>query len=114
MRLGPILIAAAVATCSGVALGFELGDIVMDRHATSSGVPAVVFPHWRHRARFRCYACHPQVFEMKAGANDISMDALRNREFCGKCHDGHTSFAIGFDTCRTCHSGPEPPTSTGP
>jgi c(7)-type cytochrome triheme protein len=107
-RLLPLLVALAgtypvVTTATDV-----LGNIAMDRHSTKNGVPGVVFPHWRHRSRFRCYACHPDVFEMQAGANDIRMDALLEGESCGRCHDGKLAFAIGFDTCRTCHSLVEP------
>ncbi len=44
--------------------------------------PPVVFPHWRHRIRFKCSTCHPDIFEMKKGANGLSMDAIRQGEFC--------------------------------
>lgn len=66
-------------------------------------VPPATFPHWFHRARFRCSACHPDVFEMRAGANDITMDALRGGEYCARCHDGKVAFESGFDTCMRCH-----------
>ncbi len=84
-----------------------LGDVRMDRLSTTNAIPPVVFPHWKHRTEFRCYACHPEIFEMRAGANAVSMDAISRGEFCGACHDGHTAFAVGFDSCRTCHSGAE-------
>jgi c(7)-type cytochrome triheme protein len=98
---------ASLALAAGGAPANVLGDIELDRRSTANGVSAVVFPHWKHRIRFKCYACHPQPFEMRAGANDISMNELRSGNYCGRCHDGRTSFPIGFDTCRTCHSGPE-------
>jgi c(7)-type cytochrome triheme protein len=85
-----------------------LGNVTMNRRSTNNGVPAVVFPHWKHRSRFRCYACHPEVFEMQSGANDVTMSALQAGEFCGRCHDGKEAFPIGFDTCRDCHSLIEP------
>jgi len=84
-----------------------IGNIHLDRTSTTNNVPAVIFPHWKHRIRFRCLACHPDVFEMKAETTDISMDALRAGELCARCHNGKTAFAVGFDTCRTCHSGSE-------
>jgi c(7)-type cytochrome triheme protein len=90
----------------GSALADVLGDIKLDRRSTANGVNAVIFPHWRHRVHFKCYACHPEPFEMRAGSNDISMDAVRTGSFCGRCHDGRTAFPVSFDTCRTCHSGP--------
>jgi len=102
MTIAVVLVAAALS--GAVAVPDVLGNITMNRISTKNGVPAVVFPHWKHRSRFRCYACHPDIFEMQAGANEINMDALRNGEFCGRCHDGVTAWAIGFDTCRECHS----------
>jgi c(7)-type cytochrome triheme protein len=104
----PLLIALAAAYPAVTIAADLLGDITMDRHSTKNGVPGVVFPHWKHRSRFRCYACHPDVFEMQAGANDVRMDALLEGEFCGRCHNGKLAFAIGFDTCRSCHSLAEP------
>jgi c(7)-type cytochrome triheme protein len=83
-----------------------IGDVVLDRRSTANEVDPVVFPHWKHRIRFKCYACHPDPFEMRAGANDISMDAMRQGQFCARCHNGQVAFPISFDTCRTCHPGP--------
>lgn len=65
--------------------------------------PPVVFPHWRHRIRFKCSACHPQIFEMKKGANAITMDAIRQGEFCAKCHNGDVAFEVTFQSCSRCH-----------
>ena len=81
-----------------------LGDIVMNRRSTQAGMSPVLFRHWQHRTRYKCFVCHPDMFEMRAAANDISLDAIRGGRFCGTCHDGTTAFAVGFDTCRTCHS----------
>ncbi|MBW2244257.1 MAG: hypothetical protein JRH01_19925 [Deltaproteobacteria bacterium] len=83
------------------------GNVVINRLSTANGIPAVVFPHWKHRVEFRCYACHPDPFEMRAGANEINMSQLSAGAFCGACHDGSTAFAVSFDTCRTCHSNAE-------
>lgn len=83
----------------------ELGDIEMDHRSSANGLPPVVFPHWKHRVHFRCYACHPQPFEMREGANQFALEDIRSGRFCGACHDGQTAFAVSFDTCRTCHSG---------
>lgn len=107
-RRALILALVVVTTTASLGLANVLGDIVMNERSEDNGVPAVKFPHWKHRVEFRCYACHPEPFEMRAGSNDITMDALRQGEYCGRCHDGDTAFAIGFDTCRECHSQPEP------
>ncbi|MBW2716273.1 MAG: hypothetical protein JRD03_09360 [Deltaproteobacteria bacterium] len=105
LRRRAALIALLAAALSGAAAAPNvLGNITMDRISTENGISAVVFPHWKHRSRFRCYACHPDIFEMQAGANDINMSALSAGEFCGRCHDGRTAWAISFETCRDCHS----------
>jgi len=80
------------------------GDIVIDRHSSANYQPAVVFRHWKHRMHFKCSACHPRIFEMRAGANEITMDALLAGESCGRCHDGLRAFGVTFETCSECHS----------
>ena len=79
------------------------GDITFKRKGGEAGTPPAVFPHWFHRIRYKCYACHPSVFEMKAGANAINMDAIREGKFCGTCHNGKIAWEVGFDTCSRCH-----------
>ncbi len=96
-----LLIAVLLA---GVSLAVE-GDIVFKRPGSEAGVPAAVFPHWFHRIRFKCYACHPSIFEMEAGANKITMDAIKEGKFCGTCHNGKIAWEVGFQTCSRCHSG---------
>jgi c(7)-type cytochrome triheme protein len=82
----------------------EYGDIKFTRRAKGMDeVPAAVFPHFVHRMQFRCYVCHDAIFEMKAGANPVSMDAIQSGKFCGRCHDGKTAFQATFDTCPRCH-----------
>lgn len=81
-----------------------LGDIVMDRHSSANYQPAVVFRHRKHRMHFRCSACHSDVFEMRTGANEITMDALLAGKSCGRCHDGLRAFGVTLETCSECHS----------
>ena len=81
------------------------GDIVFQPENDERGTAAAVFPHWAHRVRYTCYACHPAIFEMKAGANTITMDAIIAGDSCGVCHNGKTAWGVGFDTCNRCHSG---------
>jgi c(7)-type cytochrome triheme protein len=82
-----------------------LGDIVFQTDNEARGTAPAVFPHWVHRVRYKCYACHPAVFEMKAGANPTTMDTIEAGEHCGACHDGKTAWGVGFDTCNRCHTG---------
>ena len=50
---------------------------------------------------FGCYACHPSVFpQALVGFTHAEM---REGQFCGRCHDGRTAFAIPGATCARCH-----------
>ena len=89
---------------AGKATDEVLGDIVMDRHSSANYQPAVVFRHRKHRMYFRCSACHSDVFKMRAGANEITMDDLRAGKSCGRCHDGLRAFGVALETCSDCHS----------
>lgn len=79
------------------------GDIVFEREDNTRAFAPAVFPHWLHRARFRCYVCHAQIFEMKRGANEITMQKIRQGDFCGKCHNGKAAFNVDIQTCIRCH-----------
>jgi len=69
---------------------------------TQDLAPAL-FPHWLHRIRFQCKVCHTEIFEAKAGANEITMTEIKQGEYCGACHNGVTAFAAGFGECLRCH-----------
>ncbi|MBI2565557.1 MAG: hypothetical protein HYV63_00810 [Candidatus Schekmanbacteria bacterium] len=79
------------------------GDIEFTAHDQTAPVPPAYFPHWLHRIRFRCSACHPDTFEMRKGANPIKMTEIQKGRYCGKCHNGSVAFAVAFDTCYRCH-----------
>jgi c(7)-type cytochrome triheme protein len=84
--------------------GAEIGDIVFKRNGSGvDDVPPALFPHFLHRIQFKCYVCHEAIFEMKAGANAISMEAIQAGKFCGTCHNGKTAFQATFDACPRCH-----------
>ncbi len=81
-----------------------LGDIVFSRAAVSEeagGFPAARFRHWVHRIRYRCMACHPGVFGLRAGETRITMADMENGASCGACHNGEASFAL--TECNRCH-----------
>ncbi len=88
----------------GVALAVE-GDVVFKHSGGEAGNPAAVFPHWVHRVRYKCYACHPTPFRMKAGTSEISMELIKEGKSCGVCHNGKKAWGITFDTCNRCHVG---------
>ncbi|MFQ5853244.1 MAG: c(7)-type cytochrome triheme domain-containing protein, partial [Candidatus Binatia bacterium] len=79
------------------------GEIVFPRKPQGASIPPATFPHWFHRIRFRCTACHPAIFAMQRGANPITMDAMKNGKFCATCHNGKIAWEIGFATCTRCH-----------
>ena len=86
-------------------------DIVLNSKAEQRGMPPVVFPHWLHRLEFKCKVCHPAIFEMRAGANNIDMKKIVDGQFCGKCHNGEVAWKPV--ECARCHSG-QPGMTTGP
>ncbi|NIQ97959.1 MAG: cytochrome c3 family protein [Desulfuromonadales bacterium] len=96
----------AILTLGGGVGYAAMGDLVFERKAEvegSAAFPPAIFSHWVHRVRYRCYACHPAIFEMEAGANDVTMDAIKKGEFCGTCHNGRVAFSVEFQNCARCH-----------
>ena len=82
----------------------EYGDVILNRYAEKEDMRPVVFPHWFHRIRFRCTVCHHELgFEMRAGANDVTMDEIIAGRYCGMCHNGDVAWSV--ENCDLCHSG---------
>jgi c(7)-type cytochrome triheme protein len=93
----PLWILASVADA-------EYGDVILNRYAEKADMRPVVFPHWFHRMRFRCKVCHHELgFEMRAGANDVTMDDIIDGRYCGMCHNGDVAWSV--ENCDLCHSG---------
>ncbi len=86
------------------------GDLVLNNKSEKADMPPVIFPHWVHRAEFKCKVCHPAIFEMRSGANDINMGKIAEGKFCGRCHND--TIAWGPIRCARCHSG-KPGMKTG-
>lgn len=102
-RLRRAVLACGLVFLAAPAAG-EYGDVVLNRRAEAEGMRPVIFPHWFHRIRFRCKVCHSELgFEMRAGANDVSMADIVNGKFCGMCHNGQVGW--GPENCDLCHSG---------
>jgi len=80
-----------------------MGETRFPRVPSKMGMPAAVFPHWFHRIRFKCSACHPSIFRMERGSNPVSMDGIGSGEWCGRCHNGRIAWPAGFHTCNYCH-----------
>lgn len=86
------------------------GDTVYERKGGADGLAPAFFPHWVHRIRFSCSACHPGIFKAERGSNPVNMEMIQGGESCGVCHNGSVSWDIRFETCSKCHrqdgSGP--------
>ncbi|MFQ5747761.1 MAG: c(7)-type cytochrome triheme domain-containing protein [Gemmatimonadota bacterium] len=67
--------------------------------------PPARFPHWVHRIRYRCSACHTEPFEMRAGSSELTMAEMQRGQACGTCHDGRSAF--GLVECQRCHVATE-------
>jgi len=82
----------------------EYADVILNKRAEAEGMRPVIYPHWFHRIRFRCKVCHSELgFEMRAGANDITMADIIDGKFCGMCHNGEVAWSV--ENCDLCHSG---------
>ena len=103
MRRAALLLVAFVLAWTACYAG-EYGDVVFERKAKGvDDVPPAVFPHWVHRMQYKCTACHEELFKMKAGADEITMDMIQAGKACGSCHNGKAAFVSNFDTCPRCH-----------
>ena len=69
-----------------------------------AGFPDAVYPHYPHTIWLDCRNCHPGIFLMRAGANQVTMGKILQGEFCGRCH-GKVAFPIS--DCFRCHSRPK-------
>ena len=83
----------------------ERGDSVLAREKKdeSNEYPPATFPHSVHRYQYKCYVCHDNIFKMKKGANQVSMDDIGSGKFCGVCHNETIAFGSNFETCQRCH-----------
>ncbi|MEW6324756.1 MAG: c(7)-type cytochrome triheme domain-containing protein [Nitrospirota bacterium] len=106
-----LLAGALLLVATGPTIAGFYADMVLNSKAEKRGMPPVVFPHWIHRIEFKCKVCHPAIFEMRSGSNDIDMNKIINGQFCGKCHNGTVAWKPV--QCARCHSG-QPGLTTGP
>ena len=80
-------------------------DVIMKR---TGDMPFVRFPHRAHTEWLDCSNCHEALFASKPGATPVTMLAILQGEYCGRCH-GAVSFPL--TECTRCHSVPK--TATG-
>ena len=75
-------------------------DILMTRTVE---MPYVRFPHLAHTEWLECSNCHGKLFKLKAGTTPVSMLAILQGEYCGRCHG---AVAFPLTECNRCHSVP--------
>lgn len=102
-----------LAVCAAFTLlaphGLKAGGPPDVTFSDTQSLPPVVFSHEVHLGKkLKCGNCHSKIFKMKAGSADegnaLTMDSLKNGQFCGACHDGETAFSSKGD-CKKCHNG---------
>ena len=76
-------------------------DVVM---IGAGSLPFVRFPHKPHTQWLDCTNCHEQLFKSQAGATPISMSAILEGEYCGRCHG---AVAFPLTECNRCHTVPQ-------
>ncbi len=69
--------------------------------AKEIGMPEIVFSHKKHAVWNGCELCHPDIFGVRKGATQYSMQDIFNGKYCGACH-GKVAFP-NYD-CRLCHT----------
>jgi c(7)-type cytochrome triheme protein len=87
-------------TGSSVGSASTLGDVIYSHKAGADHLAPAYFPHWVHRIKYKCYACHDALFPMGRGATP-TMAAMATGASCGACHNGKLAF--GVDMCHRCH-----------
>ncbi|HXE95664.1 MAG TPA: c(7)-type cytochrome triheme domain-containing protein [Dongiaceae bacterium] len=85
---------------------WKYGTLEMRRKTKKAGMPAVVFSHWSHRARYTCRVCHQELgFSIRSGDTGVTRAQYVSGKYCGACHNGVTAFSVqeGARQCGRCH-----------
>jgi c(7)-type cytochrome triheme protein len=81
----------------------ELQPLALDFTLVPEGMPEfeTVFRHTTHTRWMGCDTCHPEIFEMRKGADTLTMEMIYAGKACGVCH-GTVAFAVE-PNCAVCH-----------
>jgi len=74
--------------------------IDIERIPAANPMLKVVFSHAAHTQLLSCATCHTDIFEMRRGSTEITMEKIFAGETCGACH-GTVAFAP--QACARCH-----------
>jgi len=77
------------------------------RYGDTGDEPTVLFSHDSHMASgLNCGDCHYSIFQKRKGDADtdgeMTMKALDEGKYCGKCHNGDHVFSTK-ENCGRCH-----------
>jgi phosphate transport system substrate-binding protein len=108
MIIGILLFSLAGSSLAGNVGAERCGANIMYE---GKGAGQVVFDGTLHSSKgFSCSVCHEQhglssaLFEMKKGADAISMRKMQLGSSCGYCHDGTKAFSVtDYLQCANCH-----------
>lgn len=98
-----VLSMAFVMTVAFASFGFALKK---DVEFEGGGAGKVVFSHENHTEKLamKCNECHPSLFKMKKGGDEITMAGMGEGKNCGACHNGEKAFDVkSEDSCPKCH-----------
>ncbi|MFN3740314.1 MAG: cytochrome c3 family protein [Thermodesulfovibrionales bacterium] len=102
MRIIAVVAMLVIIAFAGSALAVPPGKTV---DYEGGGVGKVVFDGKTHADKgAKCNNCHPALFQMKKGAQKITMADINAGKFCGACHNGTKAFKAGdAANCVKCH-----------
>ncbi|GAB4534144.1 MAG: hypothetical protein Fur0020_00490 [Thermodesulfovibrionia bacterium] len=104
MRLSALVVVLTILAFAAVAFAVPAGKTV---EFAGGDAGKVVFEGKTHADKgLKCNDCHkePKLFEMKKGADKITMADINAGKFCGACHNGTKSFsAQDKANCAKCH-----------
>jgi c(7)-type cytochrome triheme protein len=97
-------------TCSAAGSALADGCVSIITYE-GKGAGEVVFNRAAHMSKgLTCADCHEgygfsyPLFEMKRGANSVSMKKMEMGRACGYCHDGKKTFSVTNEIqCSKCH-----------
>jgi len=102
MRIMAVVAMLVIIAFAGSALAVPPGKTV---EYEGGGAGKAVFDGKIHADKgVKCNDCHPRLFQMKKGAQKITMADINAGKFCGACHNGTRAFKSGdAANCAKCH-----------
>jgi c(7)-type cytochrome triheme protein len=102
MRIIAVVAMLVIIAFAGSALAVPPGKTV---EYEGGGAGKVVFDGKTHADKgAKCNDCHPSLFQMKKGAQKITMADINAGKSCGACHNGTKAFKAGdAANCAKCH-----------